>query len=72
MIIRCFACNKKLGKNPEAVDTRDDQHVLVGSECYKKIVAAGELGWKHSSRDSLRLWIIKDDSYRITGGGTLI
>lgn len=67
---KCFACDRKLGKNPKLADTRDDQHVAVGADCYKKIVAAGEQGWKHNSPDSMRLWVIKDDSYRITGGGS--
>ncbi len=35
--LKCFACDKKLGKNPNLVDTRDSQLVYVGSECYKKI-----------------------------------
>lgn len=46
MIRRCFACNKKLGSNPYPVDTRDDQYVLVGSECYKKIKSAGDSGYQ--------------------------
>lgn len=43
---RCFACNRKLGKNPQQADTRDSQVVLVGSECYRLIVEAGELGYQ--------------------------
>lgn len=43
---RCFACNKILGKNPKMVDTRDDQKVYVGAECYKRVVQAGERGYK--------------------------
>jgi hypothetical protein len=46
MIERCFACGKKLGKSPALVDTRDAQLVFVGSECLKKVLAAGENGWQ--------------------------
>jgi len=44
--LRCFACGKKLGKNPTLVDTRDAQLVYVGSECLKLILAAGEAGYQ--------------------------
>lgn len=43
---KCFACNKKLGKNPYLVDTRDDQLVNVGTECHKKILKVGDNGYK--------------------------
>ena len=43
---RCFACDRKLGKNPYLVDTRDAQTVYVGSECYKLIRVAGEAGYQ--------------------------
>lgn len=43
---RCFACDHKLGKYPAIADTRDSQYVLVGTECYKLIVSAGEQGYK--------------------------
>lgn len=43
---RCFACGRKTGRNPRRADTRDDQVVLIGSECYKLIRAAGEAGWQ--------------------------
>jgi hypothetical protein len=43
---QCFVCERKLGKNPKLVDTRDCQKVFVGSECYKKIKAAGKQGWQ--------------------------
>jgi hypothetical protein len=45
MTERCFACGKRLGKNPTLVDTRDDQKVFVGSECAKEVKKAGEQGW---------------------------
>jgi len=34
---RCFACDRRLGKNPHHVSTSDGQSVAVGTECYKKI-----------------------------------
>lgn len=43
---KCFACDRVLGRNPKQADTRDDQVVLVGSECYSKIKAAGEQGYQ--------------------------
>lgn len=43
----CYACGRKLGKKtPKAADTRDAQWVYVGSECSKKIEAAGDAGWQ--------------------------
>jgi hypothetical protein len=42
----CFACGRKLGKNPLRVDTRDDQTVFVGRECGKLVIAAGENGYQ--------------------------
>ena len=43
---RCFACDRKLGRNPVLVDTRDDQCAFVGSECFKLIKRAGDAGWQ--------------------------
>ena len=41
---RCFACGRKLGRNPHVAVTEDEaQIVFVGSECYKNI---GLDGWK--------------------------
>ena len=54
---QCFACGKKLGKNPKVVDTRDDQKVFVGSECYKEIKKTGENGWQIPGL-KLRLYLI--------------
>lgn len=45
-INRCFACDKKLGKNPRLVDTRDSQLVYVGSDCYKRIEKSGNDGYQ--------------------------
>lgn len=39
---KCFACNRKLGKNPQVAITEDvAQLVYVGSECFKLIGPAG-------------------------------
>lgn len=62
----CFACGKplKAGKS-FLVDTRDDQTVYVGPECYKRVVEAGEEGYKPAKykgkvyKNVLRLWEIK-------------
>lgn len=43
---RCFACGRRLGRNPLLVDTRDDQQVFVGRECAKHVLSAGEDGWQ--------------------------
>lgn len=42
----CFACDRKLGKNPKMADTRDNQIVYVGINCYKHIEDAGETGYQ--------------------------
>ena len=63
---KCFACDKKLGKNPHIVDTRDDQTVYVGSECYKLVMMAGEKGFRPNLWDkeipngNLRLYPLKE------------
>ncbi len=44
--VECFACGRKLGKKPGRVDTRDDQSVFVGRECFKLVMAAGEKGYQ--------------------------
>ena len=43
---KCFACGKRLGKTPALVDTRDDQKVFVGRECYKLVLDAGQNGYQ--------------------------
>ena len=57
---RCFACDRQLGKTPRLVDTRDGQTVYVGSECFKHIEAAAELGWQ-PSKGGPRLYLLKSD-----------
>lgn len=54
---KCFACDKKLGKNPTIVDTRDGQIVFVGSECFKLIRRSGETGYQ-PPLGGPRLWRI--------------
>lgn len=61
---KCFACDKRLGSKPAIVDTRDDQTVFVGSECYKKIKAAGEKGYKPAG--CMRLWTLNADGRGLT------
>lgn len=43
---RCFACGKRLGKRPHKADTRDDQIVYVGQECWRLIILAGDSGYQ--------------------------
>lgn len=43
---RCFACDRPLTGQGFPVDTRDDQIVSVGSDCYQEILIAGEMGWQ--------------------------
>lgn len=54
----CFACGRKLRGTPRLVDTRDDQLVYVGPDCYKKIMAA-EPGGYQPARGGPRLYIIR-------------
>lgn len=54
---RCFACDRALGRNPYRVDTRDDQTVFVGVECYRLVAAAGEAGYQ-PPRGGPRLWLL--------------
>lgn len=43
----CFACGRPIYLvNPPRVDTRDDQTVFVGTDCYRKVVEAGEAGYQ--------------------------
>jgi hypothetical protein len=46
-MVKCFACDKKLGLNPKLVQSAvDEQTMYVGSDCYKRILAAGEAGYQ--------------------------
>lgn len=44
---RCFACGRALRESGQRyeVDTRDDQVVWVGPDCYRKVMDAGQLGY---------------------------
>lgn len=55
---RCFACNRKLGKNPKLVDTRDGQTVFVGRECFKLIRQSGVLKGYQPPKGGPRLYLI--------------
>jgi len=48
--MKCFACSKKLGANPNIAICEDEQWVFVGSECFKQIVAQSRIeavkGWQ--------------------------
>ena len=43
---RCFACDRPITGTPRLADTRDDQIVYVGPDCYRQIVATGEDGYQ--------------------------
>ena len=45
MKIKCFACDKPTSK-PKIVRCIDEQTVLVGSDCFKRIEASGSLGYQ--------------------------
>lgn len=55
---KCFACGRKTGKTPQLVDTRDDQLVYVGSECFKLIQSAENQGYQ-PPHGGPRLWLIQ-------------
>lgn len=57
MAERCFACDRKLGRSPLLVDTRDGQLVYVGRECAKMIRAGGSAGWQ-PPKGGPRLWVL--------------
>lgn len=58
---RCYACDRKLGANPYVADTRDDQFVYVGSECFKYIRQSGEMGYQ-PPKGGPRLYLIPRQS----------
>jgi hypothetical protein len=53
----CFACGRPGATR--MVDTRDDQIVRVGSDCYRKIESAGEKGYQ-PPRGGPRLYLMKE------------
>ncbi len=56
---RCFACGRRLGAAAVVVDTRDSQSVAVGRECYKLVVAAGDVGYQ-PPKGGPRLWLLRE------------
>lgn len=51
MTTRCFACDKPISRKDtillsHEVDTRDDQIVFVGADCFRKVKAAGDAGYQ--------------------------
>lgn len=42
----CFACGKPIRSKGYLVDTRDDQTVYVGPDCFKAIQASGDRGYQ--------------------------
>ena len=54
---RCFACGRAIKDTAltEWCDTRGGREAPVGPDCYRKIVAAGEAGYK-PTKGRPRLW----------------
>ena len=54
----CFACGRAITRFPPAiVDTRDDQTVYVGPECFQKVKQAGAEGYQ-PPMGGPRLWLL--------------
>lgn len=60
---RCYACGKLLGTRPRLVDTREDQTVYVGPECFKRIVTAGDCGYQ-PPKGGPRLYLLTPERIR--------
>ena len=43
---KCFCCDRKLGKFPKLVDTRDGQIVYIGKRCWQSVQEAGSQGYQ--------------------------
>ena len=48
MFTRCFACDRAIKTEEAAVlaDTRDDQLVYIGRDCFAHVKAGGDAGWQ--------------------------
>lgn len=46
----CFACGKPITGKPHVAWTNDGQIPWVGSDCYRKIIRAGEKGWQPTAK----------------------
>ncbi len=42
----CFACGRRLGRNPKLVTCIDEQDVFVGTECGKLVEQSKEAGYQ--------------------------
>lgn len=56
---KCFACGKALELIRLRVDTRDDQIVFVGPDCFRKVQSAGESGYQ-PPLGGPRLWMLEE------------
>lgn len=54
----CFACGRPLNGLPLRADTRDDQVVYVGPDCFRKIQSAGPNGYQ-PPLGGPRLWLLE-------------
>lgn len=64
---KCFACNKTLKSRPYPVDTRDDQVVMVGPECFKHIKKAGADGYQPPLGGPKLYWpVLEENAVRHT------
>lgn len=63
--LRCFACDKPLGRNPKLVTCADEQDVYVGSGCGTLIERAGAEGWQ-PPKGGPRLYDLRHDPKDLT------
>ena len=56
----CFACGRRLGRNPGVVTCPDAQDVYVGRECFKLVAAGGVDGYQ-PPRGGPRLFLLQFD-----------
>lgn len=56
----CFACGRKLGRNPALVTCADEQDVFVGTECARLVMKGGAEGWQ-PPKGGPRLFALKHD-----------
>ena len=57
--MKCFICNRKLGRKPALVVCQDDQTVYIGRECYKLVANTGKAGYQ--PEHGPRLYLIEHD-----------
>lgn len=57
---KCYLCGKPM-RERRLVDTRDDQLVDVGPDCYAKVRAAGEAGYPATPfAKGVRLYLLEE------------